>query len=162
MRHPLLLAPLLLIGCADSAGVGPSLARRPIESRDLSEPARQAEAPAAADAELLGQIEGLLNRARTGEREFAALLPRTEAAAAAAGVQGSESWIAAQQLLSALEAARGATTASLGRLDALLAERVLARNDAGLAELQAAQQEVAALAERQQAQLDRLQTRINR
>jgi len=162
MLRALLLAPVLLAGCAQSAGVGPSLARRPIESRDLREPVREAAAPTAADAQLGGEIEGLVNRARVGERDFAGLLPRAEAAAASAGAQGSESWLAAQQLLSALEAARGTTTSALGRLDALLAERVLARNEAGLADLQAAQQQVAALAEAQQRQFDRLQARISR
>jgi len=162
MLRALLLAPVLLTGCAQSAGVGPSLARRPIESRDLSEPVREATPPIGADAQLGGEIEGLVNRARVGERDFAALLPRAEAAAAAAGAQGSESWLAAQQLLSALEAARGTTTSALGRLDALLAERVLARNEAGLADLQAAQQQVAALAEAQQRQFARLQARISR
>lgn len=162
MARVLLFAPLLLAGCADSAGVGPSLARRPIESRDLSEPVPEAAPPVIADAQLRSEIEGLLNRARVGERDFAALLPRMEAAASAAGAQGGESWIAAQQLLSALEAARGTTSSALGRLDALLAERVLAQNEAGLAELQTAQQEVAALADAQQRQFDRLQARINR
>lgn len=162
MHRCLLLASLLLAGCAESGSVGPSLARRPIESRNLGEPAREATPPVAADAQLRSEIEGLVNRARTGEREFAALLPRTEAAARAAGAEGSESWIAAQQLLSALEAARGTTTAALGRLDALLAGRVLARNEAGFVELQSAQQDVAALAEAQQRQFDRLQARINR
>ena len=162
MLRALSLAPLLLAGCAQSAGVGPSLARRPIESRDLSEPVREAAPPVAAEAQLSSEIEGLVNRARVGERDFAALLPRAEAAAAAAGAEGSEGWLAAQQLLSALEAARGTTTSALGRLDAMLAQRVLARNEAGFADLQSAQQQVAALAEAQQRRFDRLQARISR
>jgi hypothetical protein len=162
MRRALPLALLLLAGCAQSAGIGPSLGLRPIERRDLSEPVAAAAAPVAADAELNSQIEGLRNRARLGGREFDALLPRVQTAAVAAGAQGSESWIAAQQLLSALEAARAPTSDALGRTDALLAARVLGRQEAGLAELQAAQQEIAELSEAQQNSLDRLQARINR
>lgn len=162
MRCALLIAPLLLAGCANSADVGPSLARRPIESRNLSEPIREATPPVAAEAPLRSEIADLLIRARTGERDFNALLPRAEAAASASGSEGSESWITAQQLVSALEGAREATTGALGRLDALLAQQVLAQNEAGLAELQSAQQEVAALAETQQARIDSLQAQINR
>lgn len=162
MRHALPLLLLSLAGCAQSAGVGPSLARRPIESRDLSEPDGTATPPAPADAELQAQIEGLRDRARTGAREFDVLAPRAQSAAAAAGAEGSESWIAAQQLLSALESARAATTDALGRIDALLAARVLAGNDVGLSELQAAQREMAELAEAQQDRLESLGARISR
>ena len=161
MRRAFILALLILPSCAPSSG-GPSLARRPIESRDLAEPVAVESAPVATDPELAAQIDGLVNRARVGERDFFALLPRAQAAASAAGTQGSESWITAQQLLTALEGAREATSNALTRLDALLAARVLAGNDAGLAELQSAQRDVGALSEQQQQRFDQLQARINR
>lgn len=161
MRHILALAPLLLSACAGDS-TGPSLAKRPIESRSLEEPVREAVAPAPADTALQALVAEQLERARSSQRAFAELLPRTQTAVAAAGAEGSESWIAAQQLLSALEGSREGTTGALGRLDALIAERVLAGEDSGLAELQAAQQEVAGLSAQQREAFERLRERINR
>jgi hypothetical protein len=161
MKCLFLLAPLLLAGCS-SAGVGPSLAKRPIEDRDLSEPVRQVAPPAPADAALQTQIAALEQRAQAGQSAFAALLPRAESAASAAGLDGSESWIAAQELLSALESERAPSTAALAELDALVAERVRSGSDAGLAELQAAHAQVTALVDSQQHDLDRIRARIAR
>jgi hypothetical protein len=155
------LAPLLLGACAGDA-IGPSLAKRPIESRSLEEPVREAASPTPADAALQAEIDKQLGRARESQRAFADLLPRTQAAAASAGTEGSESWIGAQQLLTALEGSREGATGALGALDALIAARVLAGQDAGLAELQAAQKEVAAIADQQRESFDRVRARINR
>jgi hypothetical protein len=161
MKHLLLLAPPLLAGCS-SAAVGPSLAKRPIESRDLSEPVRQVAPPAPADTALKAQIEGLVARAQAGQNGFAALLPKADSAASAAGSNGSESWVVAQQLLSALESERAPSTAALAEMDALIATQVKAGNDAGLSELQAADAQIGTIVDAQQRDLDRLSARIAR
>lgn len=161
MKWLLFLAPLLLAGCASEA-IGPSLAKRPIEDRDMSEPVRQVSPPAPADAPLKAQIAGLVARAEAGQSAFAALLPKAESAASAAGPDGSESWIAAQQLVSALESARAPSPGALAELDALMATRLKDGNEAGLTELQAADQQVAALVEAQQHDIDRIRARIAR
>ncbi len=161
MHRLFLSAPLLLAACS-GATIGPSLATRPIEASDLSEPTRQLAAPAPADAELLSRIAALVEQAQGSERDFASLLPRAQAAAAAAGADGSESWIVAQQLLSALEGARAPATRSLTELDALIVARLTGGTEAGLIELQAANAEVATLVQGQQSAFDRLRTRINR
>ncbi|MBA2919437.1 hypothetical protein GON01_10280 [Sphingomonas sp. MAH-20] len=161
MTRLFLLVPLMLAGCA-SAGVGPSLAKRPIEDRDLSEPVRQVAPPAPADASLKAQIDGLVARARAGQSGFAALLPKAESAASGAGADGSESWVVAQELLSALESERAPSTTALAELDALIAERVKTGSEAGLTELQAADAEVGAIVEAQQRDLDRIRARIVR
>ncbi|HEV2567813.1 hypothetical protein [Sphingomonas sp.] len=161
MKRLLALPLLLAAGCAQNA-IAPSLARRPIESRDLNAPPAEAAAPAAADAALAREIATLVERAEAGQRAFAALLPRAQSAAANAGADGSESWVAAQQLLSALESSRAETGAALAGVDALLSARVQARSDAGLAELQAAAQRIGALAEAQQDVIDSLRARISR
>lgn len=161
MRRLLFLAAFALPGCAAS-DVGPSLARRPIESLDLSEPVREPAPEPAASGELARDLAALLQQARAGEREFGTLLPRATTAAASAGAEGTESWIAAQQLLSALEGARAGTRTALTRVDSLLAERVLAGDDAGLSELQAAQQEIGTLDARQQAEFEALRARVSR
>jgi len=160
MRCLLVLAPLLLAACAGGT-VGPSLAKRPIESRSFEEPVREAAPLPPAGPDLRSQIDGFVNRARAGQRAFADLLPRVRRAAASAGIQGSESWISAQQLISALEGTRDASVGALTRLDAMLAERVLARNEAGLAELQAAQREIADIVAAQQQNLDQVRARVS-
>ncbi len=159
MRRLFPAALTLLAACSNQA-VGPSLSKRPIENLPLGEPQSVAEAPAAADAGLQGQITTLLAQAREGEIAFAALLPRARAAAAGAGAEGSERWISAQQLLSAAESARTPSTRALGELDRLISARVFEGSDSGLAELQAAQAEVAALVEEQQRAVDALRERI--
>jgi hypothetical protein len=161
MKSLLPLALMLAAACADT-GSAPSLARRPIESRDLNAPVPEAAPPAAADAALQQEVATVIERAEAGQRAFAAILPRAQAAAAAAGAEASESWIAAQQLLTALESARTDTTAALARVDALLGERVLAKSDAGLTELQAAAARIGALAEAQQASINAVKARISR
>jgi hypothetical protein len=161
MRLLVPLVSLLLASCATES-VGPPLSKRPIEAMPLGEPRREAVAAPAADAELRGRIAALLAQAREGEQGFAAVLPRARSAAGAAGSQGSETWVAAQQLLSAAESARAQTTRALGELDALMAARVGGGTDQGLAELQTAQAEVSAVAEEQQRVIDQLRERISR
>ena len=161
MHRFLALAPLLLAACTSEA-VGPSLAKRPIESRDMSEPVRQVAPPAPADAPTRAQIAALVERAQAGQRAFEALLPRVASAASAAGAEGSESWIAAQQLLSALENERAGSTQALSELDALVAARLNSGSDTGVTELQAADAQISALVAAQQQELDRLRARISR
>lgn len=160
MQRLLILAPFLLPACAGEA-VGPSLAKRPVENGTMADPVREVAAPAPAGANLRNQIAGLVTRAKAGDSAFAALLPKARSAAAGAGAEGSESWIAAQQLLSALEEARAPTTQSLSELDALVTAR-LNNGEEGLVELQAADAEVAGLVESQQRTFDSLRGQISR
>lgn len=161
MHRLIPLTCLLLTACAGEA-VGPSLAKRPVENVPLTEPEAEVVAPAPADAALQTQIRTLLSQAREGQSAFDAVLPRAQAAAGSAGAEGSESWVSAQQLLSAVESARTPTTRAVGELDALVAARVADGSDAGLDELQAAQAEVATLADEQQRAVDALRERISR
>jgi hypothetical protein len=161
MKRLFVLVPLILAACT-SEGVGPSLAKRPIETLDLSEPVRQVAPPAPADAALKTQIEALVARAQSGQAAFSALLPKAESAASTAGADGSESWVAAQQLLSALESERAPSTSALSELDSLITTRLKAGNETGQAELQAADAQIAALVEAQQRDLDRIRARIVR
>lgn len=175
LKPSLFLAATALLGaCASQEGF-PSLAPRAVE-RELSgnppppclppgsaAPAPTPGAPAAVavavadDPELGARIAALLAEARRGERAFSALLARAQASARRAGAAGSEAWIAAQQDVSRLEAARAPTVDALTELDRL----ALARSDAAISEadrnrLVAAAEEVRRLAEAQREQLDRL------
>lgn len=158
----LFLIPLPLLAACAVGSSGPSLSKRPIETLPLTEPQAEAAAPAAADATVRGRIEALLAQAREGQAAFAAMLPRARQAAASAGAEASESWVAAQQVLSAAEAARAPSTRALAELDALIATRVHGGTDDGLAELQAAQAELGPVVEEQQREIDALRERISR
>jgi hypothetical protein len=174
VSSPILLAPLLLGACA-SQGQFPSLAPRAVE-RDLTggsapvgcpdgsiQPGAASGAPETPplpvnpDPQLGTRVAGLLTAARAGQAAFAEALPRASAGAARAGAAGSESWIAAQQEISRLEAARTRTVDALAELDAL----AVRRSDAPVTEADyqrrvSAAEEVRALAQTQQAELDRL------
>ncbi len=173
---PVLIAASLIGGCAPQ-GRFPSLASRTME-RDLTggsapvgcpDGEERAPAPAAADAspapvpdpQLAARVAELLTTARAGQSTFADALPRAKASSARAGAAGSETWIAAQQDISRLEAARARTVDALAELDALVVQRGMAAVDqAGLDSLTAAAEEVRGIAEAQQAELDRLAGRI--
>ncbi len=166
-------APALLTACA-SQGDFPSLAPRAVE-RELSGapaphclPAGTAAGPASApapapaplpsDPAVGGRTAALLEQARRGQRAFSELLPQARASARRAGAAGSEPWIAAQQLISRLEAARAPTVDALAELDALSAAR---SEDAATAPQEAASvlaaaEEVRRLADAQRTELDRL------
>ncbi len=159
---------LLLAGCADQGDI-PSLAPRPTEyalsGRPLppclaGEPAATESAtpaPPASDASLGTRLEALLAEARRGQSEFAEILPAARASAARAGKAGSEAWIAAQQQVSRLAAARARTVDALADLEALvLARSREATAPEDLQRLNAAADEVRAMSEAQEAEIDRL------
>jgi hypothetical protein len=153
---------LSLAACAQP-GNFPSLAPRAIEFAGDEEPSRPAAPPVATEAALLSRINELKEQARAGQNAFEGSLSRTSRAAARAGVSGSESWVAAQQELSRLEADRGPTLAALAALDRLTVERSSqATAETDFQTLLAATEEVRALAEGQQAQIDRLRQSLVR
>ncbi len=151
-----LAAASLIAGCAPS-GDFPSLAVRPVERDLAAAPERPAPPEAPADAQLTARIAELLAQVRQGESAFRAALPDAERATRAAGGAGTESWVAAQQEISRLEAARAPTVAALAELDRLGIERgnmPTAATD--LQALLAANEEAGALAAAQRADIDRL------
>ena len=169
LLHTLPLLPaLLLAGCADQGDI-PSLAPRPAEyalserplppclagDADAGTPAIAA-APVS-DAGLGARLEGVLAEARRGQSEFAGLLPAAQANASRAGKSGSESWIAAQQQISRLAAARARTLDALANLEALvLASSAEPTAPEDLQRLNAAADEVRAMAEDQEVEINRL------
>ncbi len=161
---PPLLSAFALIALSACAPEGPypSLAPRPIEKAmaDNEELPVPTEAPD--DAGLPARIEALTAQARRGEADYQAALPEARSAAASAGASGSDSWIMAQQSLSRLEAARATTAAALADLDALALAENSARplSAADRKRLEAATREAQALAERQRAEIVKLQARI--
>ena len=172
---PLPLLLLALLSACASEGETPSLAPRPMEyelaGRPLppclagaapAAPAGSAEAAPADDPQLAAHIETLLGNARSGQADFAAALPGAQRSASRAGAAGTESWIAAQQELSRLEAARARTASALAELDSLFLARSGAPASADdLQRIGAASEEVRALADAQDAEIGRLNAALS-
>lgn len=149
-------------GCVAN-GAFPSLAMRPGE-RDLSteEPGRPAPA-IADDSALRERVAELRAMAADGDRSFADSYPAAEAAVAAAGPSGSESWTVAQQALSRLVASPVATMRALAELDQLAVDRAdEPTSEADFALIREATAEVEQTAARQQERIDALRARLSR
>ena len=157
---PLLAA---LAGCAATSGTEPSLAPRAAEAIDPRIPL-PAESPiGTVDPALASRLDEVLGQGRDGSRLFDAQVGAAEALASAAGPAQSESWIAAQQALSGLEGARAKTTAALAEVDSIASARIqsgVGMSPADLAAVEAASRELGAIAERQNATIDRLGVRL--
>jgi len=158
MSRPFLapILPFLLLGACVSQGPFPSLAPREGEQLAIEEPVR--EAPTVADdSALRTRIEALLSEAREGARRFDSDFASAERASARAGAMGSDSWIAAQEAISRLEAARGRTGDAAAELDQLSLTRAdLPTSAADQQALDDAIAEVARIAVNQQARVERL------
>jgi hypothetical protein len=152
---PAALAGALLAGCV-TEGPFPSLAPRPDERLAIEEPVR--EAPAVADDPALQtRIAALLGEARQGDRAFDADYGAAARAAGRAAPTGSDAWMAAQQALSRVEAARGRTSDAATELHQLALERSgQAMSAADSRALDDAVAEADRLVAGQQARIDRL------
>jgi hypothetical protein len=174
---PILAASALLGACASQTGFT-SLSPRAAEFERSGAPlppclkpaqgpsaaAAAAEAPAPADdPALAARIAALAGQARQGQADFARLLPQARASARRAGASGSEGWIAAQQDISRLQAARAPTVDALAELDALSVARSAdpATSAADRERVTAAADEVRVLAAAQQVELDSLGGRLS-
>lgn len=149
-------------GCV-APGPFPSLAPREAERGiSVEDPVRE-RPDVPEDPALAQRTAALLADARRGEAAFVAALGPAEATAGRAGAQGSESWIAAQQAVSAAEAARAPTVTALAELDALTLERAgMATNQAQFEALLAAIGEAQRLSDGQQRRLEAVRARISR
>ncbi|MFN2474316.1 MAG: hypothetical protein ABR588_10430 [Sphingomicrobium sp.] len=122
---PPILFSLLLLGACSTRGIHPpSLAPRAAEAIDPRLPVERPLVQRPVDAGVRSRLAALIDEARAGEAAFRMAYGPAERAAGAAGAPQSESWIAAQELLSALEAARAPTSRAVGEIDALAGERV--------------------------------------
>lgn len=161
---PLLITVLLLLaGCAASSRNEPSLARRAAEAIDPRLPISSAAVAGMVNPAIATRLGQLVAIGNEGARSFDAALGQAESLASAAGPAQSESWIAAQEALSALESARAKTTSALAEVDSIAATRI--QSGGGLAPadqtaIEAASNELGAMSERQSATIDRLGARL--
>jgi hypothetical protein len=112
---------------------------------------------------LAGRLASLVAQARDGDAAFRPAADEAQRLADAAGASQSESWIAAQEALTAAIAARGPTSTALGEIDALggttlQAQGGLSPND--LAAIKDAGAEVGAIDQRQAARVKAIQGRL--
>ena len=120
-------------------------------------------APGPVDRTLAGRLSQLVAQARAGSGGFDSAIDQARRAAAAAGAPQSESWVVAQQALSAAVAARTPVTRALGDIDELAANALATRGGLGpadLAAIESAAAEVGAIDGRQAAAIDALQARL--
>ena len=164
MARSLALVVIVLIGaCAAPAGQAPRLTPRAAEAIDPRVPVVHPADVRPASAATAARLAELVGQARARDSAFQAAIAHAERLASAAGARQSESWIAAQQALSAAVAARGPTTRALGDIDALATTTVAQHGGipAGdFAAIQTALAEVGAIDRRQAAAIDRLQARL--
>ena len=160
--RPTLLC-LLLSACATQQSTEPSLAPRAAEAIDPRVPIPSDVIAGPVDPALASRIAELVAEVRAGDAAFQMASQNAETLANAAGPQESESWIVAQEALSALVATRGPVTRAIADLDALAAGRIAATGGilpGDLAAIQAATAEAGAIGQRQAETIGRLQARL--
>ena len=138
------------------AGPTPSLAPRAAEAIDPRVPIPNKVEVGPADAALSARLAALVDQAQAGDAAFRTAVDDAERLASAAGNTQSESWIVAQQALSAAQAARGPTTRALGDIDALAATALETKGGIPAGNLAAIQQAAATVSAIDRAQSDRI------
>jgi hypothetical protein len=140
----------------------PSLAKRPVESRDRTVPPTATVEPAPADPALAAQVAQLVDEADAGENAFRRQIAESRGTVTAAAGLGpsSEAWVTAQMAVSALDSARYESVAALAGLDSLYVLRQDhadgARIAADLATITPARSRALALVDAQNDALDAL------
>ena len=141
----------------------PSLAPRAAEAIDPRVPIPDALVVGPADAALKSKLATLVDQAKSGDAAFRGVIDNAERLAASAGSKSSESWIAAQQALSAAQGARSPTTQALGDIDEIASTALETKGglEAGnLAAIQAAATTVSAIDRNQSDRIDAVEKRL--
>ena len=162
-RHSPALAALILVPLlAGCAGEIPHPSLSPRRSEQLTVPTIEESAPRAVlpqDAPRETQLAALLQQAREGDARFREELGTIEPVVMRGGgnAAGSENWVEAQKLVSRLETLRAPVTRSLSDLDQL---QILIASEGGgtviADEVARAVDEVRAMADREEADVNRL------
>jgi hypothetical protein len=153
----------MLSACSAPGGPYPSLQPRAAEAIDPRVPVARPMNDRPVTATLAARLASLVNEAESGNVAFNGAASRAERLAAGAGEPQSESWIAAQESLTAAIAAREPTSQALSEIDeiagnALQTQRGIAPND--FAAIQHAAARVSSLDETQAARLDAIHKRL--
>jgi hypothetical protein len=157
------LAPLffiVLFGCGTPANP-PSLLPRAIETRpDTVQTTAPLPAAGSLDPVIASRLDALVAEAKAGDADFVKT-DRSGGAALTAGqgaASGSEAWVAAELIRSALQVARQRSAGALAEIDAIAVKLgQQAASDptiGGLADVETAQADVEAIVARQTARLE--------
>jgi hypothetical protein len=163
MRRTALFSIIGLSACSASGGLYPSLQPRAAEQVDPRVPVVRPINHRPASTGLQARLAALVEQGQSGNAAFDSAVAEAERLAAAAGPPQSESWIAAQESLTAAIAARKPTATALGDIDEIGAQALqtqggMAPND--LAAIQRAAAEVGSLDRRQAERIDAIQRRL--
>ena len=159
----LLLLAALLTACSSAGGPFPSLQPRAAEKIDPRLPVDRPMNARPLESALAATLARLVSQARAGDSAFAPAMASAEKLAQGAGAHASESWIAAEEALTAAIAARGPTARALGDIDALAGTRLQTQGGmapSDQAAIQAAAAEVGAIDQRQADRVDAVRRRL--
>lgn len=163
-RAPITLISVAALGaCGSPGGPPPSLLPRAAEAVDPRLPVAGPVNDRPVTPALAARLAELIAQAHGGDAAFAPLAEQAEQLAAGAGEPQSESWVVAQQALSAAIAAREPTVRALGDIDALGASRLQSQGGlapADLAAVESAGSEVGAIDQRQARRIRAIQQRL--
>jgi hypothetical protein len=158
------LFPLLAVSaCATPGGPYPSLQPRAAEAIDPRVPVMNPMNDRPVSASLASRLAELVGQAREGDATFRPLANEAQRLADAAGAPQSDSWVVAQQALSAAAEARGQTVRALGDIDeigATLLQKQQGLAPADLAAIQGAGEEAGAIDRRQAETIAAIQRRL--
>jgi hypothetical protein len=143
--------------CSTPQSQAPSLAPRAAEAIDPRVPVSNPVRSGPVDANLADHLAALLDQVQSGDAAFRDAADAAERLAAAAGPPQSESWISAQQALSAAVAARGPTTRALGDIDELAATALATKGGMSAADLDAIRSAAARASAVDRAQAERIE-----
>jgi len=165
LRFSIIAAALSLTGCTTGGGPYPSLAPRAAEKIDPEVPVVRPMNDRPVSAALASQLAGLVAEARGAQESFEPAVAEAERLASVAGAPQSESWVAAQEALSAAVAARKPTATALADIDALGATTLqkqggMAPSD--LKAIEAAAEEVSRIAQGQADRIEAIQRQLGR
>jgi len=131
MRRTALLSILALTACSAPGGPYPSLQPRAAEAIDPRVPVVRPINDRPVTAGLAARLAALVDQAQSGDAAFDDTASVAERLAGGAGPPRSESWIAAQEALTAAIAARRPTATAMGDIDEIGATAL--QNQAGIA-----------------------------
>jgi hypothetical protein len=160
---PIIVAASLIAGCSSANADYELLLPRATERIDPRLPVGQPVNDRPATPALVQRLESLVAQARSGEAGFGAAIAAARVAAQSAGPRESESWIVAQEALSAAVKAREPAATALGAIDSLGAEMLMTQGGLAPADLDAVQraaETVGAIDRRQAEAIDEIQARL--
>lgn len=152
----LLLGFAILAGCSTPGGQYPSLAPRAAEAIDPRVPVVSPVRSGPVSPSLAAHLAALIDQAQSGDSAFRDAAANAERLAASAGGSQSESWIVAQQALSAAQAARGPTARAMGDVDALGSAALATKGGISAADMDAIRNAAATVSKIDQAEAERL------